>query len=504
MGGLRRAIRTCLVLALALALGRAPAAPAERPRLPALGAQGGGSLARGGRAGAVMQVTSLADAGPGTLRACVEGRGPRVCVFRTGGTIALRTPLRVAEPYLTVAGETAPGDGVQLDGRGAAGGVLRLESHDLVLTGLKIRPGYRPGKAGDGVAAVCGDEVHDVWVDHNTIQWATNKAVALWGLRGAPRAVTFSYNIIAETLAAQSVNILVGSDNGDVPGDRFLAGRYADRMRDIDFHHNYILNASHRNPLLKNGSSRFVNNIVFNWGWYAMELGGGIEADVVGNVFARGPLWREGAGLPHEILAFPATARNGTTAAGVPSLYLAGNLGPHRRDPSVDDFAMTRLTDTRSGAGGENGRETDDDASRYRRGAPLPLSPPGARPIAAVAPTPADLASRAGPLGALVFSSVGATRRLGCAGGFTRRADDQERRLIESYPAGGIRALVRDEAAVGGYPRLAAGTPCPDADGDGLPDAYEDAHGLDRRDPGDARALRADGYTALERYLAGE
>lgn len=502
---MRRPLRSPVLLALLAGglAGDVGAAPPGAPLAAFPGAEGGGSLARGGRGGRVVGVTHLGDAGPGSLRACVEASGPRLCVFRTGGTIALRSPLRVSSPYLTIAGETAPGDGIQLDGREGRGDVLRIESHDVIVTGLKLRPGFNGDREGNGVAAVSGDAVHDVIFDHDTIQWSNNKAIGLWGLRGAPHSVTVSYCIIAETLSAHSVNILTGSDNGDVSGDRFAAGQYANRMTDIDFHHNFILNASHRNPLLKHRSSRFVNNVVFNWSFYAMELGGGISADVIGNVFRRGPLFQEGHTLPHEILAFPATARNRTTAIGAPSVYLALNLGPNAPDLATDNIRMTRLTDTGSRAGGENGAETGVDLSAYRRTAPLPPSPPGARPITVVTPGPADLTCRDGPLGRTLFPSVGATRRLACGGGFVRRVDAQEERLLASYPDGGAQRLVRHEAAVGGYPVLAPGAPCPDRDGDGLPDAYEEARELDPGDPRDAAQVQSDGYTNLERYLAG-
>ncbi len=496
------------VLALMFGLCSSPeraSATTGRSAVPAFPqAEGGGSLSRGGRGGRVLQVTNLNDSGPGSLRDCVERSGPRICVFRTGGTIVPRSRLLIASPYITIAGETAPGGGMQIDGTKSKGDVFCVHTHDVIITGIKIRPGYGPETRRNGVSAVEGDAVYNVVVDHDTIQWAGNKAISFWGLRGSPHDLTFSYNIIAETLAAHSVNVITGSDNGDAAGDTFVAGKYADAMTNIDFHHNYILNASHRNPLLKNKSSRFVNNIVFNWRWYATELGGGIQADLIGNVYRRGPLWQEGLSQVHEILGFPANAGNRTTATGNLSLYLAHNIGPHNGDPSADGFAtMTRLTDTSTGAGGENGDETGTDLSAFRRAVPLPVGPAGARAISVVKPSDSDLSSRTGALGSVIFASVGATRRLECAGGFTRRLDTQERRLVDSYPDGGVRSLVPHESAAGGYPRLAPGSPCPDSDADGLPDAYEDARGLRKNDPADANVVQPDGYTNLEHYLQG-
>lgn len=146
------------------------------------GAEGYGAGAAGGRGGTVMQVTSLADSGSGTLRACVQASGPRTCVFRVGGTIRLTSPLKVRYGFLTVAGQTALGGGLQIRGPGS-GNALELfgpsnssPMTDIVIRHVRVRPG--PGSA-DGFALA---RVQRVVLDHVSVAWAVTRASALPGV----------------------------------------------------------------------------------------------------------------------------------------------------------------------------------------------------------------------------------------------------------------------------------------------------------------------------------
>ena len=104
------------------------------------GAEGFGANSIGGRGGALLEVTNLNDAGTGSLRACVEASGARTCVFKTGGLIVLNSPLTIRNPYITIAGQTAPGGGITIK-LGTATNAILTETHDVIIRYLTIRTG---------------------------------------------------------------------------------------------------------------------------------------------------------------------------------------------------------------------------------------------------------------------------------------------------------------------------------------------------------------------------
>jgi hypothetical protein len=179
-----------LGLCLALAAGAVVLFPnkglAALPAFP--GAQGGGANSVGGRGGNVYEVTNLNDSGTGSLRACVEDNlnyGPRTCVFRVGGTIVLNSSMNVTHPYLTVAGQTAPGGGIQIRLNNAltytsGNYIFVVAAHDVILRYLRLRHGYIPGDnpanywSGGAVATnLTSDGGYNIIVDHNSMEWAT-------------------------------------------------------------------------------------------------------------------------------------------------------------------------------------------------------------------------------------------------------------------------------------------------------------------------------------------
>src|SRR3984893_14905794 len=151
---------------------------AQKPAFPE--AQGGGAGSQGGRSGAVKEVTNLDDSGEGSLRACVESSGPRTCIFRVAGIITQHSDLTVNNPFLTIAGQTAPGE-IILGGQGNKGDTLRVSTHDVVIRYVTISPddagtpsGPRTGTVGFGI--INGDN-YNIVLDHVSSRWAGNK---LW------------------------------------------------------------------------------------------------------------------------------------------------------------------------------------------------------------------------------------------------------------------------------------------------------------------------------------
>jgi pectate lyase len=454
-----------------------PAAPLAFP-----GAQGSGARTVGGRGGDVYEVVNLNDSGEGSLRACVDAEGPRTCVFRVGGTIELASRLSVWHPYLTIAGQTAPGGGIALSGVGLTSAVFSIHTHDVVVRYFKSRKGFNEGSSDgsqSGHPLMFGAGACNVMVDHCSFTWTQDENYTIWSIGEPQHDITLSWSIIGEPLADHPTNTITGSDLKEV----------ADELVDLDFHHNFLTNSSHRNPLLKNKRTRFVNNIVYNWKFYATQIGGGAQVDVVGNLYKHGWLiTQDGYGAGHEIQVFPGGGSG--TAHGPPSLYVVGNVGPRNADPAADNW-----TSMVAEVPQENGwPELGILSTLCRRD--TPLSTPASGVDIEVEPV-ATLAMSLMPL-------VGASQRLTCDGSWTDARDAADSRMVAEYASGtGAYPEQETDPGFGGFPTLAPGTPCADGDHDGMPDTWETALGLDPADASDGPLVQEDGYTNLEHYLGG-
>ena len=165
-------------------------------------AEGFGKSAKGGRGGRVIKVTNLDDAGEGSLRAAIDATGPRIVVFEVSGTIVLQSGLLVENSYITIAGQTAPGQGIQLRVTPTANfaaftiGTRENSTTDVIVRYLKVRPG--PGRQdsvnGDGVQILGGERII---IDHCSIAWSTDEVFSAWY---GPKNVTLQKSIIAEGL----------------------------------------------------------------------------------------------------------------------------------------------------------------------------------------------------------------------------------------------------------------------------------------------------------------
>jgi len=256
---------------LACLLGGAlPATAASGPEgaLAFPDAQGWAAHTPGGRGGQILRVTSLAANGPGTLRAAVEARGPRIVVFEVGGVIDLDVQtLRITEPFLTIAGQTAPAPGITL-----IRGGIDIATHDVVVRHIRVRPGdagkaLRSGVDFDAISTV---RAENVIVDHCSLTWGTDEGLSSSGTRfidggrtledfrkGTSRRITFSNNLIAEGLAYSSHG----------KGEHSKGTLVHDHVQDILITGNLYAHNYERNPLFKGGvSGQVLNNLIYNPG----------------------------------------------------------------------------------------------------------------------------------------------------------------------------------------------------------------------------------------------
>jgi|GEM_PF-3412552 len=443
--------RSCLpIVMLAWLCGNAAGNGVWIPAFP--GAEGFGARTLGGRGGRVIEVTNLNDSGPGSFRAAVEASGPRTVVFRVGGTIELQSTVLFTNPFITIAGQTAPGEGIAFknvvgfDRYTDPSASFDIRTHDVIIRYVRIRPGPGlPGTTGSEVDCVqIYDGSYNIILDHCSMSWAVDENFSSWG---DPHDFTLQWCLIYEGLrnsvhseGPHSMGALFGSEG----------------CERVSFHHNLLAHNVDRSPRLKtSGVVDCVNNVVYNYGEYAGVFSADYDnmpVNYVGNYVKKGP---DSSGR-HEVIMW----ESGNNAC---SVYVQGNLGPHRQSHAAPESDVV------------------DPEDRIHL---TPTSHP-------VMPVNTSSAERA-------FSEVTAT-----VGANLPVHDSADRRVLSDV-LNGTGRLVDHPNQVGGWPVLAPGTPPADSDHDGMPDDWETQHGFDPANPADGVGdADGDGYTNLEEYLNG-
>jgi pectate lyase len=421
-------------LSLAVATGGAAAGFLGVP-LPAFpGAEGFGAFATGGRGGTVYHVTTLADAGPGSFRDAVS-QPRRIVVFDVGGVIKLTANVEVSSD-LTIAGQTAPGEGICLYGRSVSLG----GQSNIILRYVR----FREGIAGDrGKKSLGMDHASNIIIDHCSVEWGRWDDL---GITVQSHDITVQYCLMAEGIHPQSFGALI------------------DSVTNVTLSHNLWMSNESRNPKVK-GTVQYINNVVYNWG--ETGLCGGHSAadhalDVIGNYFIKGPSSND---------------RFAGQFYATDHVYQTGNLADLDTDGTLDGQPVAAADFHRA------------DEKTYAL--PTFLPAPAMHPRIPVTVDPAPVA----------YAKIVA------GAGCSLRRDVVDRRLIGELTSLGKRGKTlphtddKGEALAGGLVEVVGGSVPLDSDGDGIPDAWETAHGLNPRDAADAAGLDSSGYTHLEIYL---
>ena len=257
------------VLVVAAAIGEPSPAPPSSSPVPAFpGAEGAGAFTKGGRGGRVLAVTTLADylpgreaIIPGSLRSVIDAKGPRIVVFRVSGNIDLKDELVVREPFLTIAGQTAPGDGVCL--RGSS---LVIDAPEVVVRYLRVRPGDIQQRELDSISC----SAHQVILDHCSASWGIDETIST---NGDSANVTVQWCMITESLN-HSVHHKGSHGYGSLisgPGE-------------ITYHHNVYAYHRSRSPRPGDVLLDFRNNLIFGWGDRAGYSGDeNLQMNYIGN-----------------------------------------------------------------------------------------------------------------------------------------------------------------------------------------------------------------------------
>ncbi|QAY78035.1 polysaccharide lyase family 1 protein [Sphingosinicella sp. BN140058] len=272
------------------------------------GAIGHGATSRGGRGGRILYVDSLTDRGPGTLRRCIEEEGPRVCVFRVSGIIRFEgASPAIKNPYLTIAGQTAPGIGITIansaDGAGRTPIIVK-GTHDVVIRHVRVRlDTFGPDPAGEDAFTI--ENSRNVILDHVSGSWARDELVNPYGDNDR---VTISWSIFAEGIPPHDKCALLGSDPDGPQNVSFIGNLCAhsgDRNPDINFEPRSCVEVI--NNVFYNANSQFAE---------VWESYGGTPVAIAGNYFRGGPnTARHAVGIDREIIG----------AKGLSRIYLWDN-----------------------------------------------------------------------------------------------------------------------------------------------------------------------------------
>jgi hypothetical protein len=431
------------------------------------GAEGAGRFAKGGRGGAVFIVTSLEDAGPGTLRAAVDAEGARTVVFAVSGTIALKSPLKIEHPFITIAGQTAPGDGITLRDQ-----PLLIAADDVVVRYIRSRLGDVSHAQTDALTVLKGRRII---IDHVSTSWSTDETLSLSSRFTPPENgfydATVQWSIISESLdrsihekGRHGYGTLIRASNGSL----------------ITFHHN--LWAHHQARMPRPGNYKapaddadgpkidFTNNVFYDWG-----------GDPEANHATEGPLLGKGR-IDSDAAGYNADTDKVIAYNFVNNAY---KRGPDSRAALI---LCEHDQNARAFVAG-NAMDGKVPPDQWKLVACEP--PSGYRLTAPVAVAPVTL-ERASAAFKRVLNSAGASK-----------ARDAVDRRVVAQVRQGKGHIIDSQNDVGGWPALRS-LPAPrDSDGDGMPDVWERAHRLDPSDARDSAALRGDGTTNLEAYLNG-
>lgn len=444
------------------------AKPSDLPQadIPAFpGAWGGGMYSFGGRGGKVYAVTSLEDAGPGTFREACNAVGPRIVVFNVGGIIHLKNRVRIRAPYITIAGQTAPGDGVCI--RGAT---VCIDTHDVVIRHVRFRRGETNVANRDD--SLGGNPVGNIVIDHVSASWGLDENISMYRHMYKPKDgdrelklptvnITIQWSISSEAL--NTYNHSLGSTIGG---------------HNSTFHHNLWACNAGRNPSIgMDGDFNFLNNVLYNWRHRTVD-GGDQKSryNILNNYCKPGPATPDSA-IRHRVLR-PDGRRGPDKSSPLEwgRAHVAGNVVEGNKTVSQDNWA---------GGVQIEGGDPAVILPRVKVEKPFPM-----------AEVPVETAAEA-------YESV-----LEHAGATQPKRDAVDRRLIEHVRKGTVsdearRGILTDVSQVGGYPEYKGG-PVRDADGDGMPDEWETKFGLNPNDSSDAvKDCNGDGYTNIEKYING-
>lgn len=431
-------------------------------------AEGYGKYTVGGRGGKVYEVTNLNDSGEGSLRAAVEAEEPRTVVFRVSGTIDLKRALSIKNPYITIAGQTAPGDGICIKRY-----PLNIGADEVIIRYIRVRLGNETGNDTDAISCRYRK---NIILDHVSASWSIDETMSVYHCEN----VTIQWCMITESLF----------NSNHVKGSHGFGGIWG--SNNSSYHHNLIAHHSSRNVCWASGGGNndYRNNVLYNWG-YNSSYGGekqqvgnpkfsSFKINFVSNYYKPGPATLAGE-VSYRIVN---PSYRGENDYGM--WYVANNVVEGNEKVSADNWN-----------GGVQPKGGEKMLKKFRLDTPW-----NSMKINEQSPEEAYKTVLANAGCTLPKRDVIDNRIVDeVRNGYATYEGASYKKLKKVKDASKKTGIIDSQEDVGGWPLLKSAPAPADSDHDGMPDEWEKKNGLNPNDPADGNTVNEDGYTNLEKYL---
>ena len=474
----------------------------------------GGMWTLGGRGGKVLTVTNLNDNGPGSFRWACEQGGARIIVFNVSGIIRLKSPIYVRAPYVTIAGQTAPGEGICI-----AGESFQVDTHVVIVRHMRFRRGET--LVTNREDSFGGNPVGNIMIDHCSCEWGLDENISFYRHmfnlhNGKPMEKKPTVNVtIQNTISAKALDTWNHAFGSTIGGENttFMRNLWADNTG--------------RNPSIGwAGVFNFVNNVVYNWVHRTAD-GGEYKSmfNFINNYYKPGPLTPKDGAIGHRITKSESRSEGLFPFKQFGRVYATGNIMEGNDEITKDNWNGGIQT------ADKDGKMNETELALMRSNEPFEMAPITIMGAQKAFEWVLANAGATVPCRDIVDQRICEEVRTGKAyyvenyekemaklekktkkpqnpygdmWGLHPKSQNEQgffkyRRLPQdSYKQG----VITDPRQMGGYPEYKAWEPYVDTDGDGMPDEWEKANGLNPNDPSDAiKDCNGDGYTNIEKYI---
>ncbi len=477
-----------LFVFLTLLFGILPSAAQEKtPAFP--GAEGFGRYVTGGRGGSVYHVTNLNDSGEGSLRWALDKSGTKTIVFDVSGTIHLKSALNINKANVTIAGQTAPGDGICV-----ADYPVAIKTNNVIVRYMRFRLGNKnvTKDGADGWDGFGGFDQQDIIVDHCSVSWSIDECLSIYGNKNT----TVQWCLVAQSL----------QDAGHSKGAHGYGGNWGGSG--ASFHHNLLAHHESRTPRL---GPRYTtqldermdmrNNVIYNYAGNGCYGGEAMNVNIVNNYYKPGPGTAQISSTKQKRIASVSIRTNSYIQSYpdyAPTLhiwgkyYVDGNVNSKYSDVTGDNWTYGMYNQIN--ADNNDGLYDDNVKDSIRLAAPIDYVLTTTHSAEDAYEKVLAYAGASKSRDSFDTQMVADTR----SGEASATGKGNHKGIVDSQDDNKPEGAGDDWDA---WPVLNGGTAPADSDGDGMPDEWENANGLNAHDGSDGKVVTADGYTNLEHYL---